>query len=150
MNKETEKEEDLSRKLAAALKDEKLAEAHMRAVKAWKNLTRTCKDVSLFLGYVIAQVQFISKDGKTETRACTGNRSLIKSVLKAKGKKIPERQSFSNRITQFDEKAKTLTTWDIEAEKYITVSLAHLEFMNFIEIIPENIELLNRIMANVK
>lgn len=142
--------EDLSKKLSIALKNEKLAKVFIKTAIVWKNLKMTCKDVSLFLGYVIAQIEITDKNKKSSIRLCTGNKNLINSVIKADGGKIKERQSFSNRISQFNEKTGNLTTWDIEEEKYLTVNIKTLKFKNFIGIIPENIDLLNSIMANIK
>lgn len=127
-----------------------LLQAEGSTLKNWAQLKHTKQDLTLFLAYNLAEIQFKTKDGLSRTIICTSNQALIKvfSLAKAedKAKVKLTKASFSSSSASKKGASNLITTWDLHANSFKTIYLKDWLIINFITITEDNILTLDNII----
>ena len=128
----------------------KLLEAAARDSEKWSKLKHNKQDLELFLQFNIAHLMFKPK-GKTDMKEimCTSNTCFIELFSKAKmseKKKIIKAKKHNGIRTK---DPKSVMTFNILENKYNTIYLDEWQLMNFINITPDNIEILDKMTNEI-
>lgn len=128
--------------------DNELQKAEAKDIAKWQKLKHNKSDLELFLNFNIAQIDFITTDGKSSSIVGTSNTTLIKIFSLKKDidkKKIQYLKSDGMRTKD----STSVQIWDLVDNKPKTIILKSWQIMNFISITEENILLLDKLIREL-
>lgn len=126
----------------------KLLEAEAEDLGVWSKLKHNKEDLELFLNHNIAEIKFLTKDGKEASVIGTANTTLItifqlkKDAEKKKLKFVKSRGLKTNDTT-------SVQIWDLVDGHPKTVFLKSWVILDFISISEKNILLLDQILHDL-
>ena len=120
-------------------------------IQKWSKLRKTKKDLELLLNFNIAEIKFITADGREETMICTSNTALV-SVLKATTPETKEALAKKMSRGMRTRKSDSVMTYDLIGKRIKTINLKYKGIVswqlmpNFITISKENILEIDRVL----
>ena len=134
---------DLIEKMAKS--GNSVLEAAANDLAKWSKLKHSKQDLELFLQYNLVHLRFRPKGHATMKEiVCTSNTRFISvfSSVKASQKKKALRSRFDGIKTK---DKNSVLTYNLIEGKYNTVDLSMWEIVSFITMVPENIEVLDKV-----
>lgn len=128
--------------------DNLLLKAEGEDIDKWKKLDHNKSSLELFLTYNLAEIEFYGKDKKKHVAICSSNTPLIKvfqAIKEEDKKKLVKLRS--NGIHTRD--MSLVKTWDFKDNKFNSIFLKRWNIVNFINITPDNILLLDKVIREL-
>ena len=128
--------------------DNLLLKAEGEDIDKWKKLDHNKSSLELFLTYNLAEIEFYGKDKKKHVAICSSNTPLIKvfqAIKEEDKKKLVKLRSDGIHTRDMS----LVKTWDFKDNKFNSIFLKRWNIVNFINITPDNILLLDKVIRDL-